>query len=103
MPVKDLSNYHQPVSSLFNMHSSRGEWKEYELPEEQVRFFRKNGFVSGIKLLDDHQIKFLREELATVADPAHEGHELFYEFHSNESTDPSTILFHALGAWRIMP
>ena len=30
-------------------------------------------------------------------------HSLYYEFHSNESADPSTILFHALGAWRIGP
>jgi hypothetical protein len=31
------------------------------------------------------------------------GHELFYEFHSNESSDTEHILFHALGAWRIAP
>jgi ectoine hydroxylase-related dioxygenase (phytanoyl-CoA dioxygenase family) len=26
---------------------------------------------------------------------------LFYEYHHNEATDPATILFHALGAWRV--
>jgi len=34
-------------------------------------------------------------------DPQHPGNHLFHEFHSNESTDPAHILFHALGAWRI--
>jgi ectoine hydroxylase-related dioxygenase (phytanoyl-CoA dioxygenase family) len=48
-------------------------------------------------------VERIRKELAEIADPKHPGHKLFYEFHSNESTDPSTILFHALGAWRIMP
>jgi ectoine hydroxylase-related dioxygenase (phytanoyl-CoA dioxygenase family) len=103
MPVKDLSQFHHKLTGLFPWPESSEQWKEYELPAQKVDFFRKNGFVSGIKLLDDHQINFLREELAAVADPSHEGHELFYEFHSNESTDPSAILFHALGAWRIMP
>jgi hypothetical protein len=42
---------------------------------------------------------FLGDALKLI-DP---GHRLFYEFHSNESTDPSTVLFHALGAWRLSP
>jgi ectoine hydroxylase-related dioxygenase (phytanoyl-CoA dioxygenase family) len=45
----------------------------------------------------------LGKELTDLADPKHPGHELFYEYHSNESTDPEHILFHALGAWRITP
>ena len=35
--------------------------------------------------------------------PLHDGHELWYEYHSNESTDPDLVLFHALGAWRLRP
>jgi ectoine hydroxylase-related dioxygenase (phytanoyl-CoA dioxygenase family) len=52
-------------------------------------------------MIDDEQINFLRNELAEIADVNHPAHNLYYEFHSNESSDPSTILFHALGAWRI--
>jgi ectoine hydroxylase-related dioxygenase (phytanoyl-CoA dioxygenase family) len=48
-------------------------------------------------------VETLRKELVDLADPKHPGHELFYEYHSNESTDPDHILFHALGAWRITP
>jgi ectoine hydroxylase-related dioxygenase (phytanoyl-CoA dioxygenase family) len=33
--------------------------------------------------------------------PNHPLKNLFYEYHSNESSNPDTILFHALGAWRI--
>ncbi len=101
MPVKDLSIIHEFVSDFFRWPTSSEEWKQYELSEEQIEFFRINGFLSGIKLLDENQVEKIRTELAAIADPQHPGHELFYEFHSNESTDPSTILFHALGAWRI--
>ncbi len=103
MPVKDLSSVHQLVGDLFHWPTSPEEWKQYELKQEQIDFFRQHGFVSGIKMLDERQVKVINGDLAEIADPRYPGHELFYEFHSNESTDPSTILFHALGAWRITP
>jgi len=99
--VKDLSTVHQLVSDLFRWPATTEEWEQYRLTNEQVDFFNKNGFVSGIKMLDEKQVERIKNELAEIASPSHPGHELFYEFHSNESTDPSTILFHALGAWRI--
>ncbi|MBM3417037.1 MAG: phytanoyl-CoA dioxygenase family protein [Bacteroidetes bacterium] len=101
MPVKDLSNVHQLIADVFRWPATPAEWEEYKLPEDQLACFKENGFVSGIKLLDVRQIETIRNELAIIANPEHPGHGLFYEFHSNESKDPSTILFHALGAWRI--
>ncbi len=103
MAIKDLSAIHELVSHLFQWPASAEEWKQYKLSNEQVQFFRENGFLSGVKMLDEKQIETIRNELGEIADPEHPGHKLFYEFHSNESTDPSTILFHALGAWRITP
>lgn len=101
MPLKDLSTVHQLAGKLFRWPSSKEEWESFKLSEEQLAFFRENGYLAGVKMLDEDQIEVIRKELAEIADPAHPGHSLFYEFHSNESTDPSTILFHALGAWRI--
>ncbi|MGH9494660.1 MAG: phytanoyl-CoA dioxygenase family protein [Candidatus Sulfotelmatobacter sp.] len=43
----------------------------------------------------------LRGELAQLLDAQREDRELFYEYNSNESSDPNQVLFHALGAWRI--
>jgi ectoine hydroxylase-related dioxygenase (phytanoyl-CoA dioxygenase family) len=99
--LKDLSLQHYPGSDLFTQPVTREQWEQYRLSDEQVAHFNRYGFLSGIPLLDEEQVGKMREELAAIADPAHPGHHLFYEFHSNESTDPSTILFHALGAWRI--
>jgi ectoine hydroxylase-related dioxygenase (phytanoyl-CoA dioxygenase family) len=99
--VNDLSTVHTLISDLFAWPSSSEEWKKYELSDEQIHFFKTNGYVSNIKMLDDRQIQALRNELSTLTHPDQENNSLFYEFHSNESDNPDTILFHALGAWRI--
>lgn len=98
---KDLSNYHGIISSLFKQPASQKEWDQYRLADEQVEFFHEYGYLANIKLLEEWQVDRLNEELAEIADPDHPAHDLFYEFHSNESTDPNAVLFHALGAWRI--
>ncbi len=103
MPVKDLSQVHNLASDLFQLPSSKKDWEKYKLSDEQLAFFNDNGYLAGVKMLDEEQIDFLRNELTEIADPGHPAHNLYYEFHSNESSDPSTILFHALGAWRIGP
>ena len=101
--VEDLSKYHHTIGNLFSEPGTREEWNQYRLSDEQVEFYRENGYLAGVRLLDDEQIEVLRQELAELVDPGHAGNELFYEFNSNESADPEKILFHALGAWRIAP
>ena len=103
MPYKDLSSVHELITGLFQWPATKEAWEQYKLTDEQVAFFKENGYLSGIKMLDEKQIEIIRNEIAELADPQDPGHHLFHEFHSNESTDPSTILFHALGAWRITP
>ncbi len=56
-----------------------------------------------MRILDDRQIEALRTELAELVRPDHDGRELWYEYHANESSDADTVLFHALGAWRLRP
>jgi len=101
--TEDLSKYHSPVSKLFSHPRTPEEWAKYRLSDDQVEFYRENGYLAGIRLLTDEQIEVLRKELAALVDPSNPGNELFYEFNSNESADPEKILFHALGAWRITP
>ncbi|WPP51215.1 phytanoyl-CoA dioxygenase family protein [Catalinimonas niigatensis] len=101
--IKDYSNEHQPVSRLFQQPQIAQEWEQYKLSEEQITFFHQNGYLSNIRLLDEWQVDQLNEELAAITEPSHPGNSLFYEFHSNESTDPNAVLFHSLGHWRITP
>ncbi len=101
--VEDLSLHHNLVGNLFKRSLTAEECAGFRLSDEQVEFYRENGYLAGIRLLNDEQIEVLRQELAELVDPGHRGNHLFYEFNSNESADLEKILFHALGAWRITP
>lgn len=101
--VVDLSQHHDLVSSLVRLPTSPEQWRRYRLTDMQLQFYHDNGYVAGVRILDDSQVEQLRTELQDLFDPHYEGNSLFHEFHTNESTDPSRVLFHALGAWRIKP
>lgn len=101
MHAEDLSKVHTLISDLFKWPDTKKDWEQFLLNKEQLEYFQQNGFLAGVKMLENDQIEVLRNELSELADINHPGHHLFYEFHSNESNDPETILFHALGAWRI--
>jgi ectoine hydroxylase-related dioxygenase (phytanoyl-CoA dioxygenase family) len=93
--TQDLSQFHHPVGDLF------ASKKVSRLSDDDLAFFHANGYLAGIRMLDDEQVEILRAELRELADPSHPGNQLFYEYHSNESTEPRKTLFHALGAWRV--
>ncbi len=98
--MDDLSNFHHPITSLFAPHSF-SEDELYRLTPEQVEFYKENGYLAGVPLLNEHQVERLRADLVTLIQPEQAANQLFYEYHSNESGDPRKVLFHALGAWRV--
>lgn len=102
MPT-DLAPLHHLAGDLFPLPHSRDEWQALRLSEEQVHHYKEHGYLSGVRVLSDRQVDALRAELAEFFHPGHTGEELWYEYHTNESADPNTVLFHALGAWRLRP
>ncbi|HMJ08133.1 MAG TPA: phytanoyl-CoA dioxygenase family protein, partial [Pyrinomonadaceae bacterium] len=92
---KDLSNLDGPITDIFE--GSR----EIKFSVEDANFYRENGYLSGVRVLDDFQVGALNAELGRIKNLADTG--LFYEFHHNESGEPGNTLFHALGAWRVSP
>lgn len=100
---EDLSKRHELVSDLFAWPRAAEEWERYRLTEDQITFFHEHGYLAGVRLLSDAQVDALLDELPRLMDPRDPGQELFHEFHSNESSNPARVLFHALGAWRITP
>lgn len=100
--IEDLADYHRPVGDLF-VKVSRHELDAFRLTDDQVEFYKAQGYLAGIRVLSESQIAVLRNELAQLLNPQSAPRQLFYEYHSNESTTPSRILFHALGAWRTKP
>ncbi len=99
----DLSTRQGPIGASFPWPPSRDELEQYRLSDDQVAFYREHGYLAGVRVLGDEQVELLRAELAEFYDSSHAGHELWYEYHANESADPDNVLFHALGAWRIRP
>jgi len=99
--IEDLSRHHQPVGTL--LAGSSADWEPYRLDTEQLEFFRENGYLKGVRIFTDEQVEILRRELEQLMNPEHAGRHLFHEYHSNESTDPNRVVFHALGAWRVLP
>ena len=98
----DLSCEHQPVSDIFQgQHAA--DPASFALTDTQLQQYQDKGYLEGVQILTDAQCDILCEELAGLTDPAHPGNALFYEYNSNESADPDTVLFHALGAWRVTP
>jgi len=102
--MTDLSQVHGFAGNLFTAQARPSEAGEpHRLTSEQVDFFHQNGYCAGVRLLNEEQVAQLRAELADLTDPSYPGNQLFHEYHSNESKNPDTVLFHALGAWRIKP
>lgn len=99
----DLSNTHAPCGGLVASPTSPKQWDAFRLTDDQADFYHENGYVAGVRILDDEQIEALRGELSEFLKPDHAGCDLWHEYHANESSDPQTVLFHALGAWRIAP
>jgi phytanoyl-CoA dioxygenase PhyH len=101
--MQDFSELHTPTGALGSLPAHKQDWQQYRLSQNQVEAFHRDGFLAGVQVLDDHQVETLYTELAELMEPSHPSHKLFHEYHSNESSNPDTILFHALGAWRTGP
>lgn len=99
----DLANYSNPISNIFDQPKTAKDWEKYMLTNEQISFFKENGFVNGIKIMTGEQVDMLNEELVKLQSPTQEEKDLFYHYESNESEDPEKVLFHAIGAWRVTP
>jgi len=99
MSELDLSSKHEQLTDLFR-HTSVSS---ATLADAQIDTFHQNGYLKNVPILSTDQIEILRDELDKLSTPDHPARTLWYEFHSNESSCSDSILFHALGAWRISP
>ncbi len=101
--MTDLATQSGPIGRLFDEQHATNDLSTFALTPEQIAHYEREGYLAGTRILTDAQCDVLCEELAELADPNHPGNHLFYEYNSNESADPNTVLFHALGAWRVSP
>jgi hypothetical protein len=99
----DLATQHGMVSHLFEDQVERCDHDFFRLSPDQLAQYERDGYLSGILILTEEQCDTLCSQLKKLTDVYHPNNYLFHEFNSNESEDPETILFHALGAWRAAP
>ena len=99
----DYAQTHEPVSDLFTPPATPADWEALALSQEQIDQFDRDGFLLGVDVFTQEQVERLRADLAELAGPNPPGRDLFYEYHSNESENADTCIFHALGAWRTTP
>ena len=99
--IKDFSKYHELISDMFPNIDAVEAYREYQLSEDQISFFKEHGYIHNILMLDEQQIEKLKLELESLIGGQHPSHELFHEFNSNESENEDQVLFHSLGHWRI--
>jgi hypothetical protein len=66
--VADLSLEHHPLTDLFPRVATREDEEKYRLTEEQVEFFHENGYLKGVKILEEREVDVLREELARLVE-----------------------------------
>ena len=97
----DLSLHHDLVSDFIDRPPGDATADQYRLGADEIDFYHEHGYLAGVHILSDRQVDLLCAELSELVDPSHPGCELWYEYHTNESSDADTVLFHALGAWRI--
>jgi Phytanoyl-CoA dioxygenase (PhyH) len=100
--MEDLSFRHHPLGELYALPAGRRP-SDYRLSLGDVSRFERDGFLAGVPVLTGPQVEALLTELEPMLAPDHPEASLFYERHSNESREPDSVLFHALGAWRIAP
>jgi len=101
-----LANIHHPITNLFKNPSSMSKEeleKTYQLNDEQLKFFEENGYITDLPCLNEEQLEELLKELEVIMKGDEQIKALFHDYISNESPDPSQVLFHALGAWRVSP
>ena len=118
--VKDLSYESKPIGDLFGqLPTDPKEYAQHLLSDEQVEFYKTNGYLTQIRVLTDEQCDQILEEYKKFLLWNQPGEnvggkddgdrldiperELLYEYHSNQSKDPSNVVTHMLGHWRISP
>ncbi len=102
-PISDLADRHELITDIFRSPQTAAGWDRYRLTREQVAFFHEHGYLAGIRVLTEEQADRILPEIDEAMNPSSPGIELFNQYYSNESEDPSRILFHALGGWRFRP
>lgn len=65
----DLADEHAPVSDFLALSGdcwppTARDWQRYALSEEQLQKYEQDGFIDGVRILNDAQVARLNDDLA---------------------------------------
>ena len=86
------------MTDVFPRDSASPAWR---LDEDQVRDFRRDGFITAVPVLDRDQVGALRDRLERIRADLTTLESDLYEVESAWSADPDAVVFHFLGAWMV--
>ena len=98
MPAR-LKETHEPVTAAFPR--AEGDLSRFELREDQVEAFHRDGFLIGIDLLTEDQAGELRARLESIGERLEELKERLYEVEVAYLERPDEVVLHFLGAWMV--
>jgi hypothetical protein len=101
--LPEYQKIHHYLTSGFPRIDSEEERRRYELPEEQVRIYRENGFIAGVPILQQPQVEELSLRLETIRNGLDSHAERLYEVEADWQKRPDEVVFHFLGAWLVDP
>ncbi|CAF0730170.1 unnamed protein product [Rotaria sordida] len=124
--VSDLSFLSKPIGDLFgDLPVNPDDYSRCLLSEDQISFYKANGYLTQVRVLTDEQCNRLLDEYKKFLlwndnnnntntnqnlygkNDSHRldfpEKNLLYEYHSNQSNDPNNVVTHMLGHWRISP
>ena len=98
--AEPLERIHEPITGTFP-RADGADLARFELSPDQVETFSRDGFLTGIDLLEPAQVEGLGERLAAVGERLPELRARLYEVEAAWRERPDEVVLHFLGAWRV--
>src|SRR3569833_360371 len=61
--IRDYSELHTRTGALGRPPATKEDWQQYRLTDDQVQSFHRDGYLTGVQILNDDQVEALRVEL----------------------------------------
>lgn len=102
-PSSHLEKIHGYLLEVFPPLVTKADAAPFLLGDAQVQDYERDGFVSGVPVLEVGQIAELRDRLDHFRNHARDYQEQLHEIEADWLLRPDEVIFHALGLWMLEP
>jgi ectoine hydroxylase-related dioxygenase (phytanoyl-CoA dioxygenase family) len=90
-----------PLTALFPRLRAASDAAARRLTDAQLGFFHENGYLAGIRVLDEPALEAVRDAVERVRRRDNPHLSLLYEIEEDYDRDPEQNSFHFLGGWLV--